>query len=116
MELAVYTSVICAISLFVSPDFETVANFGVFYGWSAYTMLPLMLGAAGGIFVGQVTKYAGGVRKGFALVAGILLAAFVENAYYGSELSWRVWTALPMVVVSLYVHSAYPYKAPTKKD
>merc|ERR1719353_574860 len=51
---------------------------GFFGGWHWYTPLPILNNAAGGIFTGQVIQYAGGVRKGFAVVAALILTAFFQ--------------------------------------
>jgi solute carrier family 35 (UDP-sugar transporter), member A1/2/3 len=34
--------------------------------------------AVGGVIVGQVTKHAGSVKKGFALIGGILVTALAQ--------------------------------------
>lgn len=47
-------------------------------GWTRYTWVPVVTQALGGVIVGLVTKHAGGVKKGFALIAGIALTAFVQ--------------------------------------
>jgi hypothetical protein len=47
-------------------------------GWTRLTWVPILTQAWGGIIVGLVTKHAGGVKKGFSLIAGIALTAFVQ--------------------------------------
>lgn len=47
-------------------------------GWTRLTWVPILTQACGGIIVGLVTKHAGGVKKGFSLIAGIALTAFVQ--------------------------------------
>ena len=49
--------------------------------------MPLATNAVGGIFVGQVVKYAGGVRKSFSVIAGIVITGVAE---------W-LWLAYPAI-------------------
>ena len=58
--------------------------------------------------MGFVTKYAGGVLKGFALIAGIILTGFVQWAFEGKPLGANTWIAVVLVSVSIYLHSNYP--------
>lgn len=53
-------------------------------------------------------KYAGGVRKGFAIMGGIVMTAFLETYVYGTTLSAEVLMALPLVVVSMFLHFHFP--------
>ncbi|KAJ0400948.1 hypothetical protein ATCC90586_007609 [Pythium insidiosum] len=80
-----------------------------FDGWDRLTLLPVLANACGGLLVGAVTKYVGGVLKSFALVAGIAFTAFLESYLYGAVLPTDVWVAAALVTVSLVVYSAYPY-------
>ena len=66
--------------------------------------------------MGQVVKYAGSIRKAFAIVAGIILTAVVENVLYAKALTARLWIALPMVVVALYMYTMYPRPRPLKQE
>ncbi|GLE05326.1 hypothetical protein PINS_up014339 [Pythium insidiosum] len=81
----------------------------LFDGWDRRTLLPVLANACGGLLVGAVTKYVGGVLKSFALVAGIAFTAFLESSLYGAVLPTDVWVAAALVTVSLVVYSAYPY-------
>jgi solute carrier family 35 (UDP-sugar transporter), member A1/2/3 len=51
---------------------------GVFAGWTRSTWIPVLSSAVGGVIVGQVTKHAGSVKKGFALIGGILVTALAQ--------------------------------------
>ena len=66
----------------------------------------------------MVTKYAGGVRKGFALIAGIIITGFVQWALEGKELQTNSWVAVGLVSLSIYLHASYPPKSilPPKPD
>merc|ERR1712178_122278 len=85
-------------------------NSGFFSGWFWYTPLPILNNAAGGIFTGQVIQHAGGVRKGFAVVAALILTAFFQFAYYGTPLKPQLYIALPLCVAANVIYSRYPYK------
>ncbi len=52
-----------------SPLRQTMARDGFFRGWTAVTLAPIVLNGLGGILVGLVMKYAGGVQKGFSISA-----------------------------------------------
>ncbi len=69
MELAVFSSLVLAASLVASP-----AATPLFHGWTWLTLAPVIVQGIGGIVVGLVMKYAGGVQKGFAIMGGILLS------------------------------------------
>jgi UDP-sugar transporter A1/2/3 len=67
----------------------------------------------GGIIIGQVTKYAGGVEKGFALIAGIVVTGITEFVLFDKPLENKMIVAGALVSVSMYLHMHYPYQAPT---
>ena len=85
-----------------------------FDGWSWWTMVPVVSNALGGILVGAVTKHAGGVHKGFAIIFGILLTTFVEYFLYSKPLGYDIWIALILVIASTYIYGKYPYKEHSK--
>jgi UDP-sugar transporter A1/2/3 len=65
--------------------------------------------SAGGIIVGLVTKYAGSVRKGFALIFGILLSGVIQSIAQAEEkISKEQVVGGALAAVSLYIHAAYP--------
>jgi hypothetical protein len=45
----------------------------------------------GGLVVGLVTKYAGGVVKGFALIAGIIITGFAQYLLEQKPLGQEHW-------------------------
>jgi hypothetical protein len=57
-----------------------------------------------------VTKYAGGVVKGFALIAGIAVTAVVQWALFGQPLTWIDFGAIGLVSFAIYLHSSFPIK------
>ncbi len=78
MELCAASVLILSASLCFSPDGKRIINEGFWNGWTASTWIPILTNAIGGIIVGLVTKYAGSVRKGFALIFGIFLSGVVQ--------------------------------------
>jgi len=110
-ELAVWG--IMTLFIFMLFNDEKIIEQGIFKGWTALTILPILTNALGGIFVGLVVKYAGGVRKGFGTVAGMFLTAVLSFFIEYSPFSLTTWIALPLLIASVYIHTSYPYKAPT---
>ncbi|CAM9301879.1 unnamed protein product [Pylaiella littoralis] len=90
---------------------------GFFRGWTAWTWLPVLSQAAGGLIVGQqVTKHAGSVQKGFALIGGILVTAVVQSSLERSALTPAHWTAAVLVAGGTYLHSNYPHRSPKEAE
>ena len=82
-------------------------------------MIPILTNSVGGIIVGLVTKYAGSVRKGFALIFGIFISGILQAQDSGVSHEQIIGGLL--AGISLWMHSAYPAKAgaiskPTKQD
>ncbi|KAF6140656.1 hypothetical protein GIB67_013949 [Kingdonia uniflora] len=63
VEMSVMGSLCLLASTYKSPDGEAIRRHGFFYGWNAFTLIPVLSNAVGGILVGLVTTHAGGVRK-----------------------------------------------------
>ena len=76
--------------------------------------MPIINNALGGIFTGQVVKYAGGVRKGFAVIAALCITALLQRAVYGTPLTIQLYIALPCVVAANLMYARNPYKEPVK--
>jgi len=70
----------------------------------------------GGIFTGQVVKYAGGVRKGFAVIAALIMTALLQRAVYGTPLTLQLYIALPLVIMANVIYARNPYIAPEKAN
>jgi UDP-sugar transporter A1/2/3 len=93
------------------------------HGWTYTTMIPILTNSAGGILVGLVTKYAGSVQKGFALIFGIFISGVVQQ-YMASGESSGVATHQVMggilAAVSLWMHATHPPQprgvVPTKTE
>ncbi|TMW61123.1 hypothetical protein Poli38472_013586 [Pythium oligandrum] len=94
--------------------FSTSQWFSLFQGWDVFTLIPVLSNALGGLLVGAVTKYVGGVLKSFALVVGIALTAVVESWLTNTALPVDVWVAAALVTLSMFVYNAYPYEEKPK--
>ncbi len=92
---------------------------GVFQNWTIPTLIPIITNAMGGIIVGLVTKYAGAVKKGFALIFGLLLSgilqAFMKQAEMEDDEVPSPRVSIEQIVggilaaISLWMHSSFPY-------
>ena len=73
MELAVYSGLALVGALMYTDEGIVMANKGFFYAFTPWTVLPIVVNGVGGLIVGLVMKYAGGVQKGFSIMGGIIL-------------------------------------------
>lgn len=119
MELCAVSIIILAVSVLFSADGELIRTNGFWSNWTPWTMIPILTNSVGGIIVGLVTKYAGSVRKGFALIFGIFISGILQAPDSGVSHEQIIGGLL--AGISLWMHSAYPTKAgaiskPTKQD
>ena len=122
MELCAASLIILTVSLSMSEDGKILLKDGFFQNWTATTLIPIFTNSLGGIIVGLVTKHAGSVRKGFALVFGIFLsgmlqALFLTNAAEPSvyKLSTEQIAGGTLVALALLMHCMNPYVQPTRE-
>jgi len=109
MELC-FASLICLVlSLLFSDDGRKIFKNGFFYRWELTTMIPITTNAIGGIVVGLVTKYAGSVRKGFALILGLLISGVVQASLGTDSLSMQHFLGGILAILSLWLHMTHPY-------
>jgi UDP-sugar transporter A1/2/3 len=109
LELSIYSIMVLIWSSFSGPDAVFIQEKGMFFGWDAYTFIPILSQAFGGIIVGLITKFAGSEMKGFALISGLLFTAYLESIFGSSALKETHYLALAIVVISIYLHTSYPY-------
>jgi UDP-sugar transporter A1/2/3 len=116
MELCVASVLILTSSLMVSPDGKQLLENGFWEGWTPMTFIPIISNSVGGIIVGLVTKYAGSVRKGFALIFGILLSG-VAQAIWQPETTIKPEQIAGGILagISLYLHGTNPPKPSSTK-
>jgi solute carrier family 35 (UDP-sugar transporter), member A1/2/3 len=109
MELCAASVCILGISLMFSPDGQEIAAHGFWKGWTLGTLIPILTNSAGGIVVGLVTKHAGSVRKGFALILGIFLSGVIQAALQTDrKITKGQLLGGILAAISLYLHSASP--------
>ncbi|KAL9183815.1 hypothetical protein ACHAXT_004671 [Thalassiosira profunda] len=111
MEMNVASVILLLASLLLSSDGRAILRSRSFFSnWTKETFIPVITNSIGGILVGLVTKHAGSVRKGFALIFGLLLSGIFQanGAGVGSH---QVIGGL-LAAASLWMHTVHPYKAP----
>lgn len=115
MEMAVFGSLLIALGMIfdISSDSQVWRQEGLFARWTPLTFIPVLTQGLGGIVVGLITKVAGGVKKGFAVICGLLLTCMWKFFVDGEPLSLQVCLAVPLVAAAIYLHSSYP---PAKKQ
>ena len=100
-------------SLALSPDGSRVAREGLFVGWRAGTLLPVASNALGGMLVAQVTMTLGGVAKGFAVVAGLVLTGISSAVLDGRLPELSLLVALVLVAASTFLHGYCAERRPS---
>ena len=113
MELCAVSVIILAISVLFSPDGELIRANGFWSGWTPWTMIPIFTNSVGGIIVGLVTKYAGSVRKGFALIFGIFISGLLQAPDTGVSREQIVGGLL--AGISLWMHANNQAKPEARK-
>lgn len=115
MELCVGSVILLGLTLLVSPDGEQIHKNGFFDGWTPETFIPIVINSIGGILVGLVTKHAGSVRKGFALIFGILLSGLLQEVSSGGVgVSKEQLLGGILAALSLWMHATNPPSTPAK--
>ncbi|XP_066318704.1 UDP-N-acetylglucosamine transporter ROCK1-like [Miscanthus floridulus] len=116
IEMSFIGSTCLLASTYQSPDGEAIRKYGFFHEWTFWTVVPVLMNAVGGILVGLVTTYAGGVRKGFVIVSALLVTALLQFVFDGKPPSLYCLMALPLVATSIFIYQKYPYVDRKKKD
>jgi UDP-sugar transporter A1/2/3 len=110
MELAFFSSMIMLASMVLgSPDGKKIRKDGIGEGWTWKTWIPVIANASGGVVVGLVTKHAGAVKKGFALIFGLILSGILQKCFLSDEgLSSEQVAGGILASLSLWMHSNFP--------
>jgi UDP-sugar transporter A1/2/3 len=117
MELCAASVLILTCSLFFSPDGKRIVEEGFWNGWTPTTWIPILTNSIGGIVVGLVTKYAGSVRKGFALIFGIFLSGVVQALLQPDVgVSKEQAAGGILAAISLWTHASNPHIPKEKRD
>mmetsp|Transcript_1956 Transcript_1956/g.4307 ORF Transcript_1956/g.4307 Transcript_1956/m.4307 type:complete len:375 (-) Transcript_1956:57-1181(-) len=112
MELCVASILLLIVSFVTSEDGKHIQQRGFFDEWTMLTIVPILTNSAGGILVGLVIKYAGTVRKGFALIFGILLSGLLQSLVDENKtLSKEEVAGGVLAGLSLWMHATHPYVA-----
>lgn len=113
MELCAASILILVLNIAISsPDMILGKSSSFWDGWTLSTLIPIVSNSSGGILVGLVTKYAGSVQKGFALILGIFLSGVIQAVYSDQSIRSEQIVGGILAAASLYLHATYP---PTKK-
>jgi UDP-sugar transporter A1/2/3 len=115
MEMNVASVILLLASLFLSTNGRTILRSRSFFSnWTPETFIPVITNSIGGILVGLVTKHAGSVRKGFALIFGLLLSGIMQAG--GAGIRTHQIAGGLLAATSLWMHTVHPYKpAPVAK-
>jgi UDP-sugar transporter A1/2/3 len=117
MELCAASVLILTGSLLFSPDGRRIAEQGFWHGWTLATWIPIVTNSIGGIIVGLVIKYAGSVRKGFALIFGIFLSGLVQAVMQPDVgVSKEQAVGGLLAATSLWIHATNPHVPKEKRD
>ncbi|CAE7209576.1 ROCK1 [Symbiodinium natans] len=108
MELSMWGSACLLAGVCFSSDARGRLVQGPYQGWSALSVLPVMTQAVGGILVGLVTKYSDSVKKGFALVSGIVLTTLAQAVLEDAPLTSGHLIAAVLVAISTVLHAEFP--------
>lgn len=109
MEMNVASIILLVASLGLSSSGRTILRSGTFFSnWTPETFIPVVTNSIGGILVGLVTKHAGSVRKGFALIFGLLLSGICQAGGAGIR-AHQIAGGL-LAATSLWMHTTHPYK------
>ena len=105
MEMNVASVILLLASLILSSDGRTIIRSPrtFFSNWTPETFIPVITNSIGGILVGLVTKHAGSVRKGFALIFGLLLSGMLQAGGAGIQAHQVVGGLL--AAASLWMHT-----------
>jgi UDP-sugar transporter A1/2/3 len=105
MELSVASVILLLVSLILSSDGRSIilSPRTFFSNWTPETLIPVLTNSIGGILVGLVTKHAGSVRKGFALIFGLLLSGLLQASGAGIQAHQIVGGLL--AAASLWMHT-----------
>jgi len=117
-ELCTASIIFLTLSLLSSDDGKAIQEFGFFHRWRLGMLVPIITNSVGGIIVGLVTKYAGSVMKGFALIFGVLLTGLIQSVVKedGNGVSSEQIVGGVLAALSLWMHTVNPqFKLMTKK-
>ena len=86
-------------------DGQRVFSEGFFTGYSVVPFLIAFIGAAGGILVAVVMKYADNIIKSFGTAVSICVTSILSIPLLGATLGAVFWVGAFMVVLSIFIYS-----------
>ena len=109
-EISFYSSAHLVASILFTSGFETLYPRAMnLFQENPSCWIPLFTNAVGGIFVGQVIKYAGGVSKSFSTIIGIILTGIAEYFLYEqAEVTLELACCIPIVGIAMYIYATNP--------
>lgn len=110
MELGLYSCISLIISIFATKNGRKALREegGIFKHWTPMSIIPVVVRALGGVLTALVHKYAGATRKGYALIAGLIMTGLTQAVIEGERLSLDEILAVAFVILSSYLHLNYP--------
>ncbi len=112
VELSAASLIFVLLSTLRSADGKRIKKDGFFDQWTPRTLIPIITNASGGIIVGLVTKYSGAVKKGFALIFGLVLSGYLQTIFSDdsgeSTISMEQILGGFLAAISLWMHSSFP--------
>ena len=110
MELGLYSCVSLIISMFATKNGRKALREegSIFKHWTPFSLIPVIVRALGGVLTALVHKYAGATRKGYALIAGLIMTGLTQSVIEGERLSFDEIAAVVFVILSSYLHLSYP--------
>ena len=113
IELGAASVILLLANLVMSSSGREIIRSGSFFSnWTPETFIPVLTNSIGGILVGLVTKHAGSVRKGFALIFGLLISGIFQAMLGGSGIRAHQIVGGLLAATSLWMHTTNPYKPP----
>ena len=118
MEIAIASLCFMTLSTMFSSDGKRIRTNGFFDQWTPGTLIPIITNAMGAVFVGLVIKYAGAVKKGFALIFGLVLSGVLQAYLLSngdgsageSKISFEQIVGGILAAISLWMHNSFPAK------
>lgn len=112
MEIAMASTIMMCVSLLRSNDGKRIRSEGFFHNWTPQTLIPIITNAAGAILVGLVIKCSGAVKKGFALIFGLIMSglfqAYISNGDEDAKLTVEQVVGGLLAAISLWMYNSFP--------
>ena len=108
IQLAAYSSVIAAVSMFGTEDPVRSAGSGILHGFNGVTWAVVMTQSLGGIIVAVCIKYADNILRTFSQTVAVILGAFGSYFLFDFHftLSFNVGMVFVGLAIVLYGHQA----------